>query len=458
MSPPENRGVRSAAYQRALRQLYSLGKFGVKLGLHNITALLDGLNNPQRSYPSIHVAGSNGKGSVASLLAATLQAAGYRVGLYTSPHLVDFRERIRVDGRLISRRGVVRLWTGLRPRVRQLKATYFEVVTAMAFSYFRDRNVDVAVVETGLGGRLDATNVLLPHAAVITNVTREHTKWLGTRLDQIAREKAGIIKEGVPVICAETRKTPLDVIRAACRRRSAILHLLDEELGWKVEEASLDGSDLLIEGERGYYGSLYLGLAGRHQVRNAMTALLSLQVLRNIGWNIPMRAVRRGFSLVDWPGRLQVVQRFPLVLLDVAHNPAGALALKEALQEFLPHSKVCFVLGVQEDKEIAPMIRHLAPVAERFVLTKARWKGAMAPEVIAAVVKARGLPFQIRRGVRGAMRTALGLPAPEKIASRFAEVGPLFPDQTIFPEEPVVCITGSHYVVGEAMEALGIRP
>jgi dihydrofolate synthase/folylpolyglutamate synthase len=448
----------TTAYYRTLRQLYGLGKFGVKLGLENITALLDDLGQPHRTFPSIHVAGSNGKGSVAALLAATLQAAGFRVGLYTSPHLVDFRERIRVDGRPISRRRVVSLWVRLRPRVRKLKATYFEVVTAMAFQYFRARDVDVAVVETGLGGRLDATNVLLPHAAVITNISREHTRWLGTRLEQIAREKAGIIKEGVPVICAETRKTPLKVIHSACRRHKANLHLVDEELGWKVEEANLGGTDLLIEGNREYYGSLYLGLAGRHQVRNAMTALLSLQVLRNIGWEIPMRAVRRGFSLVDWPGRLQVVQRLPLVLLDVAHNPSGAEALRRAVEEFLPHSKVCFVFGVQEDKEHGAMIRHLAPRAERFVLTKARWRGALDPQTLAREVRARGIPHRVCRGIRSAMRAALALPAPEKIASRFAEVGTLMPDEGVLPEEPVVCITGSHYVVGEAMEELGIKP
>jgi len=427
-------GTPSKTYQQTLRQLYRLGQFGIKLGLNNITALLDDLGQPHNAFPSIHIAGSNGKGSVAVLLATALQAAGNRVGLYTSPHLVDFRERIRVDGECISRRNVIRLWNRLRPRVRRLKATYFETVTAMAFQYFRTRDVDIAIVETGLGGRLDATNVLLPHAAVITNISREHTRWLGRRLEQIAREKGGIIKEGVPVICAESKKTPLRVIDRICRRQKAGLHLVSEELRWEVEEASLDGTDLFVWFEEQGYGSLYLGLPGAHQVRNGMTALLTLLVLGNIGWRIPLRAIRTGFALAHWPGRLQVVQHDPLVLMDVAHNPDGCRQLKQSIREFFPGRKVSFVLGVQEDKEVGAMIRHLAPVAERFYLTKASWKGAARPKDLARKVKDRGLPCRTYPRVREALRAAIG------------------------PPDEIICVTGSHYVVGEAMEELGIQP
>ena len=428
------RSTPSKDYQRTLQQLYRLGQFGVKLGLENITALLDDLGRPHNTFPSIHIAGSNGKGSVAVLLATALQAAGHRVGLYTSPHLVDFRERIRVDGEYISRRNVIRLWERLRPRVRKLKATYFVTVTAMAFEYFRIRDVDIAIVETGLGGRLDATNVLLPHAAVITNISREHTRWLGKRLEQIAREKGGIIKEGVPVICAETRKTPLRVIERICRRQKASLHRVDEELNWEVEEASLDGADLFVRFAGHGYGSLYLGLPGAHQVRNGMTALLTLLVLGNIGWEIPLRAIRTGFALAHWPGRLQVVHHAPLVLMDVAHNPDGCRRLKQSIREFFPGRKISFVFGVQEDKEVAAMIRYLAPVAEQFYLAKASWKGAAKPGDLAQVVKARGAPCRTYSTVRRALRAAIGSP------------------------DEIVCVTGSHYVVGEAMEELGVRP
>jgi len=428
------RSTLSRSYQQTLRQLYRLGQFGVKLGLANITALLDDLGQPHHTFPSVHIAGSNGKGSVAVLLATALQAAGNRVGLYTSPHLVDFRERIRVDGEYISHRSVISLWDRLRPGVRKLKATYFETVTAMAFQHFRARDVDIAIVETGLGGRLDATNVLLPHAAVITNITREHTRWLGKRLEQIAREKGGIIKEGVPVICAESKKTPLKVIDRICRRQKASLHLVDEELRWEAEEASLDGTDLFVWIEGQGYGSLYLGLPGAHQVRNAMTALLTLLVLGNIGWEIPLRAIRTGFALAHWPGRLQVVQHAPLVLLDVAHNPDGCRQLKKAIREYFPGRKVSFVFGVQEDKEADAMIRHLAPVAERFYLTKASWKGAAKPGSLARLVRDRGLPRRMYPQVRLALRAAIG------------------------PPDDIVCVTGSHYVVGEAMEELGVKP
>jgi len=430
------KGTASSAYQSTLQELYSLGKFGIKLGLDHITSLLQILDNPHQKFPSIHVAGSNGKGSVAAFLEAALRAAGCRVGLYTSPHLVDFRERIRVNGRPISHRGVVAFWQKMKPWARRLKATYFEVVTAMAFEHFRSQQVEMAIVEVGLGGRLDATNVLLPHTVVITTISREHTQWLGTRLEQIAREKAGIIKEGSPVVCAENKKTALGVIRRACRRKRANLHLVDEELRWEIEEASLDGTDVLIKGDHGYYGSLYLGLAGRHQVRNAMTALLSLQVLRNIGWEISMRAVRQGFSLVHWPGRLQVVRESPMILLDVAHNPAGIKALSAALREFLPNRKICFALGVQEDKEHRKMIRHIAPMAKMMLLTQAQWKGAENPKKLAREVKDTGVPVQIKTRVKDAVSAVLKQTAPED----------------------VICITGSHFVVGEAMVALGVRP
>ena len=455
----------SSAYQKTLQQLYRLGQFGIKMGLDNISVLLDDLGQPHNTFPSIHIAGSNGKGSVALLLAATLQAAGSRVGLYTSPHLVDFRERIRVDGTMISRQNVIRLWDRLRPRVRELKATYFETVTAMALEYFRARDVDIAIVETGLGGRLDATNVLLPHAAVITNISREHTRWLGKRLRQIAREKAGIIKEGVPVICAETKKTPLNVIGRVCQRQQASLHVVDDELRWEVEEASLDGTDLFVWTEGDGYGSIFLGLSGAHQVRNAMTALLTLLVMGNIGWEIPIRSIRAGFALAQWPGRLQVVQRSPLVLLDVAHNPDGCRNLKKALQEFFPRRKVNFVFGIQKDKELDAMIRHLAPVAEIFHLTKASWKGAARPRELARAVKTRGLPCRTYPRVRDALQAAIGPPdrrrprempageLPERLKRELRFTGGRVP-----PDEDIVCVTGSHYVVGEAMEELGVKP
>jgi len=459
MSNPEMKGAAGSTYRSALQELYGLGKFGIKLGLHNIFSLLKSLDDPHHTFPSIHVAGSNGKGSTAACLAAVLQAAGFRVGLYTSPHLVDFRERIRVDGKLISPGGVVRLWKQVRPRVRELKATYFEAVTAMAFEHFRARKVDVAVVEVGLGGRLDATNVLLPDVAVITNISREHTQWLGTRLDKIAREKAGIVKEGIPVVCAETRKTPLEAIRRICRRQKAPLHLVDEELSWEVQKVSPGGTDLLVKSPGEDCGQLHLSLAGRHQVRNGMTALLTVQILRNIGWKISFEAVRTGFNLVNWPGRLQVVRESPLVLLDVAHNPAGSKALSVVLRELLPDKKIRFVFGVQEDKEHGVMIKYLAPLAEEFYLTQAQWKGAEDPQELAREVKAVGVSFRVHPRVKDAVRAAVTralCPDDIRAFGQEDQSGMEKKLEAIWDRE-VVCITGSHFVVGEAMEVLGVR-
>jgi dihydrofolate synthase/folylpolyglutamate synthase len=430
------KGPSSSVYHVTLQELYGLGKFGIKLGLANITTLLQRLNDPHRQWLSIHIAGSNGKGSVAALLAAALQAAGHCVGLYTSPHLVDFEERIRVNGRPISRQAVVHLWRQIRPWVRKLRATYFEAVTAMAFEHFRAKKIDVAVVEVGLGGRLDATNVLQPHLSVITNISREHTRWLGTRLEQIAREKAGIVKGGAPVVCAETRKTPLGVIRGICRRNQASFHLVDEEMSWEIMKADLAGTVLLVRSVGENFGKLHLGLAGRHQVRNGLAALLSLQVLRSIGWNIPIEAMIGGLRDVHWPGRLQMVREHPLVLLDVAHNPAGTKALVTALREFLPDKKICFVFGVQEDKEHGIMIRHLAPLAEKMFLTQAQWKGAEDPKELAREAKGAGVSFHVKHRVDDAVAFTL---------------------QQANAQD-VVCITGSHFVVGEAMVALDVRP
>lgn len=429
------KGAASSSYQSTLQELYSLGKFGIKLGLDNITFLLQSLGNPHQKWPSVHIAGSNGKGSVAAFLEAALRSAGYRVGLYTSPHLVDFEERIRVDGKPVSRQGVVHLWRQIRPRVRKLKATYFEAVTAMAFEHFRTEKVDIAVVEVGLGGRLDATNVLSPQVVVITNISREHTRWLGTRLGQIAREKAGIVKEGIPVVSAETRKTPLGVIRRACLRQQASLHLVDDELSWEIEGATLDGTDLRVRAQDGDYVQLHLGLAGRHQVRNGMTALLALQILRDNGWQISCEAIQRGLMHISWPGRLQVVRKRPLVLLDVAHNPAGTRALVAALREFLPKRRILFVFGVQEDKEYKIMIRHLALLAKRIFLTQAQWKGAEDPQALAREAEEASVDFQVLTPVKkaiSAVKSQAGL-------------------------DDVICITGSHFVVGEAIEALGLR-
>ena len=436
MREAEMKGEIDSAYQSTLQELYGLGKFGIKLGLNNISSLLQDLDNPHQQWPSIHVAGSNGKGSTAAFLDAALRAAGHRVALYTSPHLVDFRERIRVDGKPISNEKVVQLWQQIRPRVRELRATFFEAVTAMAFSHFRAEKVHIAVVEVGLGGRLDATNVLIPELCVITSIAQEHTQWLGTALEQIACEKAGIVKQGSTVICGQVPGGPLDVIQRACKREQASLHLVDGELRWRVQQADLEGSALEVRSKKENYGLMHLGLAGKHQVRNGLTALLALETLGARGWEMPKGAIEEGFRTVLWPGRLQIVDDSPMVLLDVAHNPAGTKALSDALRSFLPRRRIHFVFGVQEEKEYRTMIGQLVPLAEEFFLTQAQWKGAARPEELAQEARAAEVPFQVYPQVKEAVSAALD------------QAGP----------QDVVCITGSHYVVGEAMEALGVRP
>jgi len=371
-------------YAQATEFLFGLRRFGWRLGLETVERLLALLDNPQARVPSIHIGGTNGKGSTAAMLAAVLQAAGYRTGLYTSPHLLDFTERIRVNGAPIGADEVMRLTEDLKdlcaahfapqlipnpPTDRLPHPTFFELTTAMAFLQFARQGVEAAVIEVGLGGRFDATNVLIPQVAVVTNVSLEHQEYLGRTLPEIAMEKAGIIKASVPIVTA-TRGESFEVIRRTADDRKAPLVNIHEAYAYTIRESGLVGQTLDLAGPVRRYVALWIPLAGRHQAENAVTAVAAAEVLEGLGFHLGESAIRRGLSQVRWPGRLQIVSDHPRIILDGAHNPAGAQALAAFLEEHRSAlNRLIMVFGVLRNKDWQAMLAPLGPLADQTILT-----------------------------------------------------------------------------------------
>ena len=375
-----------------------LEHFGIKLGLENIATLVAALGNPQNRFLSIHVAGTNGKGSVAAMLAGVMEAHGLRTGLYTSPHLARVEERIRVDGRAIPPRRFLERLGELKSVVDRLMAekrlvyhpTYFEVLTALAFLEFAAREVDVAVLEVGLGGRFDATNIVRPLVSVITTIAKDHEKHLGSTLTKIAFEKAGIIKPGVPVVCGVAGGAALREIRRIARERGAPLFEVFGP-GRRLEaRAARGGYRFVYEGENGRY-ALAPGPAGRHQGANAATAVATVEVLSRYWKPFDKAKVVAAIGSTRWEGRLETVRRRPLVLLDGAHNAEGAEALAGYLKEIVGRP-VVLVFAAMRDKDLRAMTRVLFPFAETVVLTRVPYKRSATPEEIRAAAP----PFEGR--------------------------------------------------------------
>jgi len=427
-------------YSEAIQFLYGLRLFGAKFGLENTFQLAARAGNLQDHLRFIHVAGTNGKGSTCAMLESIYRAAGLRVGLFTSPHLVSFRERIQVNRRLISEADVVRLVEELQPWLKQFPAdhhpTFFEVVTVMALKFFAERKCDLVIWETGLGGRLDATNIVTPLASVITNIQFDHQQWLGDTLEKIAAEKAGVIKPGVPVITATEEPEALAVIEKTVREKNAPL----------IKVISANKLAALFR------DAATLPLPGEHQKLNAALAIATVETLQS---KIPVsdEAIRSGFSTVSWPGRLQLVA-LPAgrrILLDGAHNVAGAKALREALMgtpstasancersisraELVLGAPITLILGVLQDKDWRHICETLAPLAARiFTVPVASERTADARELAAACYAANPAA-EIVAG--DSLRRALDQAAGDRF----------------------VVVTGSLYLVGEALELLGLSP
>ena len=360
------------SYSSVIEYLYALQKHGIKLGLETMRILLDRVGNPHRSLRILHIGGTNGKGSTAAMVAAVLQHSGRRIGLYTSPHLIEFRERIRVNGRMITENQVEELIARLRAVLRDdLEPTFFEMTTALAFLHFADSEVEVAVLEVGLGGRFDATNVVdQPLATAITTIGLDHQDYLGHTEEAIAFEKGGIIKPSVPVVIGRMGQEAKDVLRRIARDRAAPLWQLGRDFG--IDEDRL--GRLTYRGVTRVFEDLTCGLAGRHQWDNAACALALLEAAGQSGIDVDAEAVRNGLRTVSWEGRLESIGEYPTVVLDGAHNPAAAHALAEYLKDFSvshPTSRIILVWGMMRDKDRQGFISPLLPVVSEIVLTQA---------------------------------------------------------------------------------------
>lgn len=416
-----------AAYQDALNYLYTFVDYSLtrsfryspeKFDLTRMHAFMEQLGRPHTAYPIIHVAGTKGKGSVASLCASALQVAGYRVGLYTSPHLQDYAERIQVNGEPISHAGLVALVEELKPLLDPgTQLTTFEITTALAFLYFARQGVTAAVVEVGLGGRLDATNIVTPKVSVITSLSYDHTAILGDTLGQIAGEKAGIIKPGVPVVLSPQKEEARVVVEKIAAERSAPLIQMGQDFLFEAGTHSLDGQTLRVWPAPGLSKAgltakqeaveLAIPLLGYHQVENAATAYAALQVGRAQGLALSAAHIQEGFQRVVWPGRFEILQREPPLVVDSSHNRDSARKLAQTLDDYFPGRPVVLVFGASEDKDVSGMFEELMPRVSHVIATRSFHPRALDPEALIELAQRYGRPAELVQAVEDALETAL---------------------------------------------------
>ncbi len=378
------------SYQEALSYLFGLQKFGIKFGLSNINKLLDLCGNPHYNLKMVHIAGTNGKGSTAATIASIMKEAGYKVGLYTSPHLIDFTERIKINGKDIEEAEVVRLTEYIRSKIQDSefkdeleRITFFEFTTAMALIYFKEEEVDIAAMETGMGGRLDATNVIRPLVSVITNISVEHKEYLGDTIEAVAFEKAGIIKDGVSLITGVDQPSAFQVIERVCNEKGAPLYKLGRDFSFQRK----GNNNFSYNGINESFDLLTLNLRGGHQFQNASLAIATVETLKYKGFTIPPEAIIDGLGKVSWPGRLETVSQSPMIILDGAHNPAGAEVLARAAAEELKYDKLYLILGVMADKEVEGIISPLAPLAHEVILSRPKYERASKPSDLLSLAK-----------------------------------------------------------------------
>jgi len=431
----------SAPMKQALERLYRRRRFGIRPGLDVERLLLEELGRPERGYGVIHVAGTNGKGSVCALLDAVLRAAGLRTGLFTSPHLVSFHERIRVGGRMITDAELAQVLDAVERAAASVKrtsgeeATFFECSAAMALEFFRRREVRVAVIETGMGGRLDATNVVTPLLSVICRISVEHTAYLGDTLEDVAHEKCGIIKPGVPVVCGRMEEKATEIVRLEARDKGAPLAAAPENVSVALVSESLAGSRVRVETPLASYGTVHLPLPGRYQLENLATAVTGIERFgERVGIAFPVPAVRQGLAGVSWPGRCQVWGKDPPVILDGAHNPGAAQALAGALARLAGKRPLALVAGMCADKDAAGFFKPFHGLARKVWVVPIQSERNAPAGVLVRAARGAGCDAVAASGVTEALTRA---------------------GQWARAEDGVVCVTGSLFLVGEVIEKGG---
>ncbi len=415
--------------------------------LKHVEDFLHRIGDPQLAARTVHIAGTKGKGSVAAMIAQVLSTSGYRTGLYTSPHLHTLRERIRVDGSLISQSAFASLMTELKPYFDSVNAavvgqspkhreaeasqplTFFEALTALAFAYFSKKKVDFQVLEVGLGGRLDATNVTKPEVCVITPISLDHTAVLGDSVDRIAGEKAGIIKPGSFVVSSPQVKQASQVISAVCRQQGASLVQVGKDITWHKVAGDFHQQSFVVQGKTGTH-QLTIPLLGDYQLENAATAIATLEVLATSGSHISTEDIARGLAQVKWPGRFQIINHEPMVVIDGAHNVASMRRLVKNIKAYFNYDQIFLILGISCDKDIPGIVKQLVPLSPQVIVTRSSHPRAASPSVIAAEFAKWGIKpgatDSIAQGLSQALSTA--------------------------KENDLVCVTGSLFAVAEALD------
>ena len=404
-------------YNKALDYLYSFVDYSLKhsselakaeFNLDRMFALMEELGNPQNEYPIIHVAGTKGKGSVSALCASALQAGGYKVGLYTSPHLTDYCERIQVNGEPISHELMVELVGDIKPAVARVPfLTTFEITTALGFLAFAKQGCNAAVIEVGLGGRLDATNIVTPKVSVITSLSYDHMAVLGDTLAKIAGEKAGIIKQGVPVISSPQKDEALEVLERIAREKGCKFTLVGKDvkfsrLGSSLDSQSLSLSSFILPSRL----VVSIPLLGEHQVENAATAYSAIKAS---GMELSDESIQKGFSQVKWRARFEIARRYPPIIFDSAHNQDSFIKLRQTLDEYFPGQQVYLIFGASEDKNIPGMFKEMKPKIKKLIVTRADHPRALLPEQIIELANQAGVESEAVSPVESAFERALEL-------------------------------------------------
>ena len=413
------------SYQEAVNYLYSLQKFGIKFGLSKTSNLLNAFGNPHKGQKYIHIAGTNGKGSVAAFAASILNEAGFKVGFYSSPHLVRFTERFRINGEEMPTDKATGLIEELKDRFdSEEPPTFFEATTAMALVYFARENTDIAIMEVGMGGRLDATNVITPIVSVITNIFLEHQFFLGDRLLDIAKEKAGIIKQNVDLISGANQKPVAGLFESIAKEKKAPFLQIGKDIRYRHTRSGFH-----------YYGlkrklnGLELGLKGSFQQRNAATSLAVIELLDQKGFRISSRAIRDGLKKTVWAGRMQVVAKDPTIILDGAHNPAAVRTLADCIKKDFEYERLILVIGVMEDKEIRKLLCEIVPVSDYVIFTSPVYLRAARPEILKQEAGDLNQPNEVIGALKNAIDRA------REIANPY----------------DLILVCGSLFTVGEAL-------
>ena len=417
------------SYKEAVNFLYSLQKFGIKFGLSSTSNLLEKLGNPHIGRRYIHIGGTNGKGSVSAFIAEILHKAGFKVGLYTSPHLVSFTERFRINNKKISHNDVIHFLNIILQAINTNDLpTYFETTTAMALLYFADKNTDIDIIEVGMGGTLDATNIIFPMISIITNVGMDHTEYLGNTIEKIAADKAGIIKPNIPIITGAHNKKALSVLEKKASEISAPLTRIGKDVRYRMIRNSFN-----------YYGKLFrlnnikLGLHGDFQAKNAAIAFAAIESLREYGLQIEENHLRSGAKDTIWPGRFHMIKKDGYTfLLDGAHNFPAINELRNSLQKKFPTQKLILILGIMKDKDIKSIIKAIVPIAKYVYYTSPKYERSAKPEQLATEAANLCIPGEISCSIEDAIYKA------KKMSEK----------------SDLIVITGSFFTIGEAISLL----